>query len=377
MATSVLCWSVCWRLLQGIACACLYTASAALVGTMFPEDQRGRALGLLLSANGLGLALGPVVGGVLVDTLGWRWIFLLNVPLILVSVVLCVMGLPRQMRVPVRHSFDWLGAVLLLLVLPSWIVVAIHGADLGWTSARTSGLVALGAVLTLALVWVERRAPAPLLRWHWFTEPRFVVAAAATAALAFFYCAAFFMMPLYLSGLRHQSAMATGWWLLPTTVLMAAVSPLAGRWADRFGTGRVMALGFLALLASALLQATLTATTDWLWVLLAFACMGVGWGGVLSPSMSAALSAFTPQHAGNAIGMATTVHNLGGVLGLAAATVVLQWHLGGVDLAAAGDSFSAGYRTVMCLLAGVCGLALLVLLAAARGRPSSGTSQAA
>ncbi|HIH2752067.1 MFS transporter [Burkholderia aenigmatica] len=346
---------VAWRAMQGMACAGLYTASAALVAEMFPEQERGKALGLLFSVNGLGLAIGPVLGGVLVDALGWRSIFLVNVPLIVISFALCVGRLQAGLAMPVRRRFDWLGIVLLLAVLPSWLTALIHGADWGWASPATLGLLALGSALAGVLAWVERRAPVPLLRLALFAQPRFAVAACATAALAFFYCAAFFLMPLYLGELRGQDSAATGWLLLPTTAVMALIAPWAGRGCDRFGTGPVMMAGFAALLLSALMQSAFTATTGWPWVLAAFACMGIGWGCVLGPSMTAALSALPENLAGTALGMATTVHNVGGSVGLAAATVLYR-------LAAEhGGGFVAGYRGVMLLLALVCLGALAVL----------------
>ena len=132
-----LAWLVPWRAVQGVACAGLYTVSAAVAAAMFPEQQRGRALGLLFSINGLGLAFGPVAGGLLVEAWGWRAIFLLNVPLIAAGFALCSGRLPAS---PTNAAL---------------------------------------------------RSAAPALRWSLFAQPRFAVAACATAALALFYCVAF------------------------------------------------------------------------------------------------------------------------------------------------------------------------------------------
>ncbi len=250
---------------------------------------------------------------------------------------------------------DWPGAALLLALLPCALAALIHGADWGWASPATLTLLAVAVLAAAALVVVERRAPAPLLRWPLFVQPRFAVAALATAALAFFYCVAFFLMPLYLGELRGQDSAATGWLLLPTTAVMALVSPLAGRGCDRFGTGPVMAIGFVALLVSALMQSALDASTPWHWVLAAFAFMGLGWGCVLGPSMTAALTALPQALAGTALGMATTLHNVGGALGLAIGTVLYR-------LAAQGGGFIAGYQQVMLLLAAICVAALATLL---------------
>lgn len=361
---------VAWRTVQGIACAGLYTASAAVVAAMFSERARGKALGLLFSVNGLGLALGPVAGGLLVEVLGWRWIFLINVPLIVASFVLLAGRLEIRAGEPTQERFDWAGAVLLLAVLPCGLAAVIHGADWGWTSPATLGLLAVACLLGVALAWIERRAPAPLLRLELFAQGRFAVAACATAALAFFYCAAFFLMPLYLSELRGQDSAASGWLLLPTTAVMALVSPLAGRGCDRLETASVMTLGFVALLVSALMQSAFTAATEWLWVLAAFACMGIGWGCVLGPSMTAALSALPKALAGTALGMATTAHNLGGAMGLATATVLFRFAAardGGVP----GTDFVAGYQAVMLSLSIVCLAALTVLMLGRRASRSA------
>lgn len=348
---------IAWRAVQGMACAGLYTASAALVAAMFPEQQRGKALGLLFSINGLGLALGPVAGGLLVEAWGWRAIFLVNVPLIAASFALCMGRLSGAPAAAVRVRFDWPGAALLLAVLPCALAALIHGGDWGGASPATLGLLAVAVLAGAALVVVERRAPAPLLRWPLFIQPRFAVAACATAALAFFYCVAFFLMPLYLGELRGQDSAATGWLLLPTTAVMALVSPLAGRGCHRFGTGPVMGAGFAALLVSALMQSVFGASTPWPWVLAAFAFMGLGWGCVLGPSMTAALTALPPALAGTALGMASTLHNVGGALGLAIGTVLYRF-------AAQAGGFVAGYQQVMLLLAAVCLCALAVLVLA-------------
>jgi len=352
-------WLIAWRAVQGMACAGLYTASAAVVAALFHEQQRGKALGLLFSINGLGLALGPVAGGLLVDAWGWRAIFLVNVPLIAASFALCIGRLKVPAAPAVREGFDWPGTGLLLALLPCALAALIHGADWGWTSPRTLALLAAALLLGAALARVESRASAPLLRWALLVQPGFAVAACATAALAFFYCVAFFLMPLYLGELRGQGSAATGWLLLPTTAVMALVSPLAGRACDRVGAVPVMMAGFAALLLSALMQSAFAAGTPWAWVLAAFACMGLGWGCVLGPSMTASLAALPQALAGTALGMATTLHNVGAALGLAIGSVLFHH-------AAQGRGFIAGYRLVMLLLALVCLGALAVLALAGK-----------
>lgn len=312
---------VAWRILQGMACAVLYTASAAIVSHAFPVHERGRAIGLLFSANGFGLAVGPVIGGLLVSAVGWRWVFLLNVPLALISLALCK-GHVQESRAADHEAFDLPGLLLLISALPLLLLALGFGQDWGWTSWRTLGAGGAGSLLLGLLVAFERRTAFPLIRFDLFVRRDFLVAGLASAALAFFYCAAFFLMPLYLHTARGQGDAAIGWLLLPTTAVMAAASPLAGRWADRSGPSKPLLWGFLALALSAFTQAHLGASTTWTVVLTAFCLMGLGWGLILGPSTVAALAAVPAQLSGVATGAAWTLHNFGGALGLTLATSI-------------------------------------------------------
>ncbi len=392
---------IAWRLVQGVACAALYTASTAIVAHAFPESERGRAIGLLFGANGLGLAIGPVAGGLLVDALSWRWIFLLNVPLVALAFALCLGRVQESRGAQQGETLDVAGLLLFLLALPCLLLAVVHGADWGWTSARTLGLAAAGIGLFAVLVRVSRGKASPLIRFDLFANLRFIGASAATFSLAFFYCTAFFLMPLYLGLIRHQDAGTIGISLLPTTVVMALVSPLAGRLADRRGAMPLLLAGFGFLATSALLQTHFAADTRWQVMLAAFVCMGLGWGAILGPSTMAALGSVQERLAGVAMGASWTLHNVGGALGLAAATSLYRAVAGPALQAASGldaaqsmtlasdplnalhtltqhgvapasatawiaQSFLAGYEAAMWLLAGVCASACLMLAFSAR-----------
>ncbi len=332
---------VAWRLLQGVACAALYTTSAAIVAHMFAHSERGRALGLLFAANGLGLAIGPVAGGLLVASVGWRSVFLLNVPLIAAAFALCLGRVPESRGEPAR--FDMAGFVLLAAALPCMLLAIAHGSAWGWTSGATLGAAGAGLALLLGFVLVERRVAAPLLQLSLFANGRFVLAGLANFSLAFFYCAAFFLLPWYLSSVRGQDSGAIGWLLLPVTAVMALVSPLAGRAADRVGTAPLLAGGFAFLALSAAMQAGFTVETNRAWIIAALAAMGIGWGCILGPATVAALACVPPHLSGVAMGASWTLHNLGAALGLTIATVVFQ---------------QTGFGAALWLL---CGLSLLTL----------------
>jgi MFS family permease len=352
----------------------LYTASTAIVSHAFPPEERGRAIGLLFSANGIGLAIGPVAGGLLVGALGWRWVFLLNVPLIVLSLALCH-GHVQESRAETQEGegLDLPGLLLLMTSLPLCLLAIGFGQEWGWWSSRTLGTALAGVLLLALLVRIERRSRFPLVRFDLFTRQPFVLASLASGALAFFYCAAFFLMPLFLQQVRGASDTAIGWLLLPTTAVMALVSPWAGRWVDRVGTRTPLLCGFLALGLSALLQTRFDAGPGWSVEMAAFVLMGVGWGLILGPSTVAALAAVPAQLSGVATGAAWTLHNFGGALGLTIATVVFGWGAG-VDAGAGAGSppdaaaFLGGYRAAMAVLVAVC-VALLVLLGATRTGP--------
>ncbi|WP_226502230.1 MFS transporter [Pseudomonas sp. MWU16-30317] len=352
---------VLWRVVQGLACAVLYTASTAIVGhALFDARQRGKAIGLLYSANGLGLAIGPVAGGLIVAAWGWRWVFLLNVPLILIGLALVWRHVEESAAADDGQGLDLAGLLLLTLTLPFWVLVLVRGGSWGWSSPTTLGLLAWAALLLVILIVVERRVAAPLLRFDFLARPAFSGACLATAGLAFFYCAAFLLMPLYLADVRGLSSAAVGLLLLPTTAVLALLSPWAGRWADRFGTRPVLLAGFALLVASALLQSGFDGHSPWWWVILAFILMGAGWACILGPSTLAAIAAVPGDASGVAMGMSWTLHNLAGALGLAVSTLVLQ-HVSG--------DFVAGYQQVMTVLASVSALVLPSLLVLLRKGP--------
>ena len=344
------------RFIQGLGCSALYTASAAIVSQAFAPGERGKALGWLFAGNGLGLAIGPVAGGLLVSSLGWRWIFLINLPLLALSLLLCLRHVHESFEPGEGEAMDWKGLAVTLLALPCALLAISSAGAWGWLSWRSATAFAAALLLLGIVLAVEARAASPLINLKLLRQPSFAIAGMASAAPAFFYCGAFFLVPLYLSQERALDSHAIGWMLMPTTAVMALSSPWLGRMADRFGPQRVMLAGFACLAASAVLQAPFDLHTSWVDVVLAFALFGVGWACILGPSTAAALSAAPSAAVGAATGTAWTLHNFGGAIGLTLVTAVFQ-HFAGAD----GVRFMSGYRPAMWLLGGVCLVALAML----------------
>ena len=343
-----------FRLLQGTGCAVLYTATAAILVDAMPESRRGRALGLLFAANGIGLALGPVAGGWLVSQFGWRSIFMLNVPLILLSFILCRGNIPAAAPRG-RQRLDYPGWLLMVCGLVPLLLWSSYVAQWGWLSLSSLGMLGVAILFLRFFVRVERRTRLPLIDFSVLGERAFRHACGLSVLLTVFYCAAFMLMPFRLTELYSLSAAQLGMMLLPVTLVMAVVSPLAGRLSDRSGPWRVMACGFILLAVSALLQSTLSSSFSPGRIVMAGVLMGAGWGAILGPSVAAALGGLPSSQHGQGIGIAWTLHNLGGALGLAVATRVYQ----------AGGAVN-GYQWVMWLLALLSGLGVVIAATSAR-----------
>ncbi|NWA00689.1 MFS transporter [Pseudomonas gingeri] len=338
------------RIAQGLACAVLYTASGAIVANTFDSAEQGKAFGVLFGVNGVGLAAGPVLGGLITSAFGWQWIFLINVPFVLLSLGICSFSVKESRSEEAGARLDWLGAALLLVGLPSLVLVIVQGAAWGWSAPLTLGLIALAVLALTAFVRVEQRVAAPIIDLQLFANRRFVAGVVASFTLAVFYCVAFFVMPLYLALVRGESVQASGLLLLPTTLGVALLSPLVGRLVDRKGPALLIKSGLLLFLLSALLQAGFDRQTSLPYLLAAFVIMGLGWASILGPSTVLGISSVPQGVSSVAMGSLMTLHNVGGGLGLAVG-VGIYHGFSGQPLDDVQGAFIHGYRAVMLFLA--------------------------
>ena len=193
------------RFFQGIAIAFLYTAPPALVSNIFPPNQHGRAMGIIVAANGLGLALGPVFGGFIVSLLGWRWIFFINPIFIVISLSLCWSALMESKAEIGEKKIDWIGGSLLIISLFTFILAVVQGKTWGWLSMPILVLFLCCVMAGILFVIIELRIKTPIIEFHLFKRRVFFIALLANFSLAFFYAVDFFLIPLYLHFVRHQS----------------------------------------------------------------------------------------------------------------------------------------------------------------------------
>lgn len=312
------------RLIQGIACAILFTNSGAIISHIFPAEKQGRALGVLFGINGLGLALGPFLGGLLVSFMGWRWIFYINIPIILISVLACLSSIPKSESKENKGSLDLPGSVLVTFVLGCVSILFTQGEIWGWMSSLSLMLLTIIGLFIACFIYVEKKASDPIVNFKVMRNSQFSSSAIAAFTLGGFYSLAFFLMPLYLDSIKNFSALDIGFMLLPTTAGVAIISPFVGKAVDRLGCKPVIMSGLALLALSAMLQAQFVANETTLFILVAFLCMGVGWGCVLSPSMTAAVTSVPQSYTGAAIGNLGTIQNTGASIGLAAGVALFN-----------------------------------------------------
>ncbi|MGA5759710.1 MFS transporter [Nonomuraea bangladeshensis] len=357
-AASVVCslapsigWLIAGRVLQGVGAAALSPASLALLVAAYPAPkERVRAIGLWAGFSGIGLAAGPLAGGILVESFGWPAIFLVNVP---IGAVLLVAGLRvlSESRNPGAPPIDVPGTVLSVAGVGAVTYGLIEGGSRGWTSPVILGSFAAGLALLAAFVVVEGRVPTPMLPLRLFRERLFTASNTAMVVVGFALMGSSFFFSQFFVHVQGTSILVAGLRTLPATLAMVIVSPFAGRFAARYGFRVVVSVGLalagLGLLALGLVHADTGYGNVW-WRL---AVAGTGFALAMSPLTGAAVQAVSPQEGGLASGVSSTTRQIGAVLGVAVlGAIVHTRESGGASFESALNSafLVAGAVTLAC-----------------------------
>ncbi len=345
-------WLIVFRGLQGLASAIIIPCSLAIITNAFPPAEQGKAVGIWSSIIGIGLAIGPVLGGIIVGIANWRWIFFINIPFTIISLALAIMNIKESHAKEFGTKIDWSGFILLSVGIGALIIGIIQGQDWGWNSVYIIGLFIIGILALIVFYYVERNKASPLLQVKLFANKTFFAAMIANFALVFFAWAAFFLMPLYLHTVHGQSTFVIGFMLLPITVIFTIIAPIAGHWVDKSGPKIPILCGILLLAMTACLQALFHIHTSTLVILFAFIVFGFAWGLIFGPSTHAAIAALPANAAGIASGALWTLQNMGGALGLALAGTLFR----------AQSSFISGYHAAMWLLCAIAVVAAIIFM---------------
>jgi EmrB/QacA subfamily drug resistance transporter len=305
------------RAFQGLGAAALVTTSLALIAAAYEGPARARALGVWGAVSGAALAAGPIVGGVVIDTLGWRWVFALNIPIV-VAVALAARRVPES-RDAGAPPPDVAGTALFTAGLALVIAGSLRGPADGWEATSTVAMLGTGALSLAAFAVVELRRRAPMLDLRLFADRRL----SATTIVAFLQSVAIYPMLLFLAVdlqvVHGYGPLEAGVRVLPVTVTLLIAAPLTGRLTDRVPHRVTLAAGLLGVAAGLALLRGGQPGDDWTALLPGFLVLGAGLG-VLSPSLAAAMMATLPVRQG---GMASAIGNTARQAGIAAGVAVL------------------------------------------------------
>jgi EmrB/QacA subfamily drug resistance transporter len=303
------------RALQGLGGAVITPLSLTLLSDSFAE-KRGLALGIWSGVSGLGVALGPVVGGAVVEGFSWHWIFWLNVP-IGIALVPVALAILTESRGPNR-TLDLPGVALASSGLLGVVFGIVRAQALGWTSGTVLGSMGAGLVLLAGFVAWELRAPAPMLPMRFFRNRAFAATNGVSLAMFFGAFGSIFLLAQFFQVAQAYSPLEAGLRTLPWTAMPIFVAPVAGILSDRIGSRPLMAAG-LALQAIGLSYLALVTAPDVAYGMLVpgFVMAGTGMALVFAPSANALLSSVRPSEAGQASGANNTIREVGGVLGVA------------------------------------------------------------
>ena len=342
------------RFLQGIGGSMLNPVALSIISQIFTgKVERAKALGVWGAVVGISMSLGPIVGGLLIETISWRSVFWINLPICAAAIVLTAVFVPESKSATMR-SVDPIGQLLAVLFLFGVVYTLIEGPVLGWSNARVLVSASVAAIALVAFLRYESRRHDPFLDLRFFRSIPFT-AAVVNAICAFAAWGAFlFMMSLYLQGERGFSAMHTGLIYLPIAVGALLFSPLSGRLVGRYGARPSLVLAGTLIAGASTMLTLLTATTPVWWLLIVFAVFGIGFSMVNAPITNSAVSGMPLDRAGAASAVTSTSRQVGVSIGVA-----LCGSIAGSAMATGGTAFAAAAHPLWFFCIGL-GLVILV-----------------
>ncbi|KQO61278.1 MFS transporter [Curtobacterium sp. Leaf261] len=342
-------WLVVFRMVQAVGGSMMNPVAMSIITATFDDArERARAVGVWGAVVGVSMGLGPLVGGALTDSVGWRAIFWINIPIGIAAIVLTFCFVPES-RSSRPKRFDPVGQALVIVLLATLVGGLIEGPRLGWAAPATLGLFIAAAVSLYGLVRVEGRRREPLIDVRFFRSIPF--SAAVVAAIGAFGAngAFLFLNALYLQEVRGMSPFEAGLWTLPAAVATMVTSPISGRLVGSFGTRIPLVLAGIGIGAGGLVLTTITATTP-MWVLVvAFVLFGFGFGMVNAPITNTAVSGMPRAQSGSAAAVASTSRQTGVSLGVALAGTVT----GASAVATVGADFAVATHAMWWIVVGI------------------------
>jgi EmrB/QacA subfamily drug resistance transporter len=318
---------VAFRIVQALGATMLNPVAMSIIANTFTEPKaRARAIGVWGAVAGVAMALGPVIGGALTQSIGWRSIFWVNLPVGAVAMLLAARYIPES-KAPRARRIDPVGQLLVLVMLATVTYAVIEGPHDGWSSITIVGLFTAAVLSLIALLIYEPRRHEPLIDVRFFRSAPFSSATLIAICSFSAFSGFLFLNALYLQEVRGLSAFHTGLCTLPLALATIVCSPLSGRLVGTYGTRPSLLASGAATVISALMMTQLTATTPLPFLLLTYVIFGIGFGMVNAPITNTAVSGMPKAQAGLAAAVASTSRQIGASLGVALAGTILAGHV--------------------------------------------------
>jgi EmrB/QacA subfamily drug resistance transporter len=334
-ASQDIAWAIAARALQGAGAALMMPTALAIVSAVYPDEEKGAALGILAGASAFFAALGPVLGGAL-TAIDWRLVFLINVPLAALTIFLTLRATPDLQPDPdASRDLDLPGVVTFALTVGLLIFGLSQGPEEGWGQAGTLIPIALGLLLIPVFLMIEHRAKKPMINFALFRHQNFLASNVSQLLAGMIELGLGFLTPFFLLLVVGVSPAAAGVALIPATVPVILAGPLAGKAFDRFGGRWPLVGGFVVLAASGVVLAISVSSESAVALIPGLLLQGLGLGIVLTVNDPTGLTAVPDKDSGEAAGMINTSEQLGGALGIA----ILEAIELGVNFAKLKDHF--------------------------------------
>jgi EmrB/QacA subfamily drug resistance transporter len=333
------------RAVMGIGGALIMPATLSIITNVFPPGERGRAIGVWAGVAGIGIILGPVIGGWLLEHFWWGSVFLVNVPVVAVA-ILAGWALVPESKDPNATPLDPVGAVLSIAALVTLVYGIIEAPENGWTDPATLIAFGIAAVLGIVFIWWERRTTHPMLRMEFFRNPRFSAASAAITLVFFALFGSIFLLTQHLQFVLGYSPLEAGFRILPVATLIVA-APLSARLVEGIGTKVVVATGLVTVTVGLWLLSTVDVASGYGLVAASLAILGGGMGLTMAPATESIMGSLPLAKAGVGSAMNDTTRMVGGALGVAV--------LGSVLASSYGSAIEPALRGVPTQVAAVAG----------------------
>ena len=312
---------VAFRVLAGIGAAVVMGNGRAIVSTVYAQEGRGQALGLTSMAFHLGYIIGPSLGGFLIDTVGWRWIFFVNLPVAVAAASMAWKILPETAGDRGKYSLDSMGMVTLLLTVVSLILGLQQIAKSGVTLFAVAAFPAAAIFLAL-LFYFERKSPAPLLDLSLFRVRMLTAGVLSNLFIVTSHSSTFFLLPFYLQGILHFSPTQVGVTIIFFSLVIVFLAPVGGWLGDRLGSRLLCTAGSVLTVTSMLALSRLGADAGHAAVIIPLMILGLGWSLFQAPNLSAIFSAVEARHVGAVSGISLTSANIANAMGVAVGSVL-------------------------------------------------------